>query len=391
MKSQEFDVIVIGGGTIGLSAAYYSASSGLKVLLLEQHGIQNNLQSSSGHSRFYRMMYSEKNMAKLAETSYALWKQLEVETSEKLIEVTPLLFFGSKNSGDTVEGDFQNTDKIMNELGIPYKNLNQNELVKEFPLLKNIPENYSGLIQKNSGVIRVQKTLEVLYKLCIEKNVSFITNKKARILDSFPGASIFKVKVDQETFKTKKLILAPGAWTNQVIEPLKQKFKLKIWEMTLGYFRLKNPTIQHPFWYEFGESKNNTQTLFYGFPQSEDTESVKVSADFTFKMYDDVSECARVPDPQIIKILEKFMENRFENIIPKLENAATCLYTMSSDYHMILGLLPGYDNVAILTGESGRAFKYTPLFGRILSELAREGGTDYNLSGVSINRPGLLC
>jgi glycine/D-amino acid oxidase-like deaminating enzyme len=47
--------------------------------------------------------------------------------------------------------------------------------------------------------------------------------------------------------------------------------------------------------------------------------------------------------------------------------------------------------VAVLTGESGRAFKYTPLFGRILVELATTGKSAYDISEFRIDRPGLAA
>ena len=55
---QEIDVAVIGGGTTGLSAAYYSAAAGHSTALFEQYDIGNNYASSDGYSRMFRVMYS---------------------------------------------------------------------------------------------------------------------------------------------------------------------------------------------------------------------------------------------------------------------------------------------------------------------------------------------
>jgi sarcosine oxidase len=63
---------------------------------------------------------------------------------------------------------------------------------------------------------------------------------------------------------------------------------------------------------------------------------------------------------------------------------------MSADGEMILDNLPGFQNVSIFTGGSGRAFKFTPLFGRILVDLATTGKTYYDISPFSINRPGII-
>ena len=58
---------------------------------------------------------------------------------------------------------------------------------------------------------------------------------------------------------------------------------------------------------------------------------------------------------------------------------------------MIVDNVPGYQNVAIFTGGSGRGFKFTPLLGRILVDLATTGKTYYDISPFSINRHGIIA
>lgn len=385
-----YDTIILGGGTIGLAAAYYAAAAGQKTLLLEKNSFFNQVGSSSGYSRIFRTMYSEENMAKLAETSYALWKQIERFTGETLVEEMPLLFFGTKDLGQTVEGDFKNTDRIMSRLGMPYERLNDQDLLRRYPMFKEIPENYTGLLQLNSGIAHVQRSLRTFYSLAVKAGAVLKENSPSSISDCRPGARDFVVRSSDGDFRAQNLILAPGAWTNEVLRPFGLQFDFKIWQMSLAYFQVDGDATNFPLWYEFGKEGCDSPALYYGFPSRENPGSIKVSADFTHDIYDDVQSCSRIPDQKILQSIGEFLERRFRGVSPKPHNASTCLYTMSADAHMILGSLPGFANVAILTGESGRAFKYTPLFGRILAELAREGRTSYDLSGISIDRPNLF-
>ena len=116
-----------------------------------------------------------------------------------------------------------------------------------------------------------------------------------------------------------------------------------------------------------------------------------MSADFTNDTFTDPGQCTYQPDPKILQQMASFLAERFKGVTPGASEAQTCLYTMSSDYQIILDNVPGHPTAAVLTGESGRAFKYTPLFGRILVELATTGKSTYDISEFRITRPGLLA
>lgn len=57
MSTESFDVVVVGGGPIGLSSAYEVAKKGKKVLVLEQSSFFNQEGSSGDLVRMFRTMY----------------------------------------------------------------------------------------------------------------------------------------------------------------------------------------------------------------------------------------------------------------------------------------------------------------------------------------------
>lgn len=56
MAAQEFDVVVVGGGAIGLAAAYEVAKTGAKVIVLERNNFFNHAGSSNDLARMFRTM-----------------------------------------------------------------------------------------------------------------------------------------------------------------------------------------------------------------------------------------------------------------------------------------------------------------------------------------------
>lgn len=74
--SESYDLIVIGGGPIGLSTAYHAAKRGLRTLVLEGAGFFNDAGSSAGASRQFRLQYSQPYMAELSVAAQTYWADL---------------------------------------------------------------------------------------------------------------------------------------------------------------------------------------------------------------------------------------------------------------------------------------------------------------------------
>src|SRR5262249_51991247 len=153
----KFDVIIIGGGTIGVSAAYYAAARGFKTLLLEQFSYLANAEGSSGgFSRMFRIMYAPAYMAQLAEVSLAMWKEIEVASESEILETLPLIFYGLPEN--FLEGNIREMKKVLTNLGVPHTWYpGPSQLLQDYPAFQkqNMPSNYIGLAQANSAVIRV--------------------------------------------------------------------------------------------------------------------------------------------------------------------------------------------------------------------------------------------
>ena len=59
----------------------------------------------------------------------------------------------------------------------------------------------------------------------------------------------------------------------------------------------------------------------------------------------------------------------------------TCLYTMPPDRHFVIDSRPGHPQITVAV-DGGHAFKFATLIGRILSQLALDGRTEYPIARV---------
>ena len=59
---------------------------------------------------------------------------------------------------------------------------------------------------------------------------------------------------------------------------------------------------------------------------------------------------------------------------------------MSPDEHFIVDRHPAHANVVFAAGLSGHGFKFTPVLGRALAELALDGSTGLAIEFLSLRR-----
>jgi len=72
--AEHVDILILGGGMAGLSAAYQLRGSGRSVRLLEARTPGHRDTSSSGDSRMYREMYSDPYYCERAREANDMWR-----------------------------------------------------------------------------------------------------------------------------------------------------------------------------------------------------------------------------------------------------------------------------------------------------------------------------
>jgi len=395
-----FDVIVIGGGPIGLAAAYNCAKAGQSVLLLERFNFFNQSGSSNDLVRMFRTMYAQDFMADLAKDSIDVWKELEVEAGEQMILMTGLLNFGDPNYVNGPEGNLMDPIKNLNRLKMPFRTLTAAEIMKEYPM-QGLPDNFVGIYAPDNGCINVPLVLRSLYRLALSYGAKLLSQTPVLELKvSEGGVQVIAGLGEPEMFTAKRCIVACGAYTNQVLESTNLQLDLQIWEMVYEYYAT-NPgpkgTYFPSMWFQFLASTGGDpakSNLFYGFPTVPwgPPNLARIAVDNAVNIIDNPEKRQIIPAANDLTITSKFVEQHIIGVDTRPNYCGTCLQTNVADNMYVLDFLPpniaGSHNVAIFT--AGWAFKLVPLIGRILGQLVREGQTPYDISHFKITRPGVL-
>ncbi len=103
---------------------------------------------------------------------------------------------------------------------------------------------------------------------------------------------------------------------------------------------------------------------------------------------DDPANVDRTIDPGEQRRLETFLAAHLPEVSSRVADHAVCLYTMSPDEHFVVDRHPEHANVVFAAGLSGHGFKFTPVLGRLLADLALDGGTSLPIDFLSLGRFG---
>src|ERR1700761_8073307 len=79
------DLIIIGGGVMGLFTAYHASERFERVVILERGRIGDPMTASFGRTRSYRCDYLDPVYARLAREAQRLWGEFEQETATRAL------------------------------------------------------------------------------------------------------------------------------------------------------------------------------------------------------------------------------------------------------------------------------------------------------------------
>lgn len=377
-RGSHFNVIVIGVGSMGSAACYYLAKRGHSVLGIEQFDTPHQRGSHAGQSRIIRKAYFEhSDYVPLLERAYGNWKAFERETGSQFYYGTGIVYFG-KPENENIQG-IRKAAVLHN---IHIENLHREEVAKKFPLFE-VPENFDTIFEPDAGFVTPERAIEA-YVRESEKLGALIVRKSPVTRWTLEGDKI-RVSAMPGDYTADKLVITTGAWASrllpQIAVPLNVTRQLLAWvaPRDTRAFSLEN----FPCWFV----EDPDLGTFYGFPS---LPHGPVGLKLAHHHPGVPSEADAIDDPipkseeaKLQHFLEKYLPSAGDHIV----HTKHCLYTYSPDSHFIIDHLPGYDKkVSIACGFSGHGFKFVPVVGEVLADLAMHGRTDLPVGFLGLRR-----
>jgi sarcosine oxidase len=319
-------IAVIGAGVMGLATARALARRGHDVVVFEQFERGHQRGSSHGRSRIFRLAYAEDEYVRLAQESLGLWRELEAETGETLLELNGLL--------EVVRTLEESTARTLEACEVEWHRLERDEAERRYPI--HVPEGSFGVLQPEAGIVRADKALDAF----------------AQGLDVRYGTRVQPDELDAEV-----VVVTAGSWVNELVEEL---LPVKVTRETVCYFRPENGRAI-PSLVSF-KPDSHTHDMY---SLADPVHGLKVGAHHAGPEVDpnDPGE----PEPRLIEQISSWTRETYRLADPEPIAAETCLYTTTPDESFIL---ERRGRLVIGSPCSGHGFKFAPAIGERLADLA---------------------
>ncbi len=376
-----FDAVVIGLGAHGSSAALALARRGLRVAGVERFGRAHGLGSSGGRTRIIRMAYFEgPAYVPLVVESWTRWQALEAEAGVPILTRTGGIYGGLAGSA-VLDGSIRSA----REHGLPHEVIDGDEVRRRWPVFAP-PDGTQALIEEQAGVLRSDLGIEAQLAVAERFGATFRFDDPVVEWRPAAGGGYEVGSASGSRIGAEHLVIAAGAWTSALAPDL--RVPLRIERVPLLWVEPVLPAAEVavgrlPVWI----METDFDGAFYGFPYDPEA-GLKVARHHSEELVaaGDLERLDRTLTAADEARVRRFLREQMPGADGPVRDAAVCMYTDTPDEDFVLDVHPEHPGAAIASACSGHGFKFSPVIGEILADLALHGRTAYPVDTFRLGR-----
>ncbi len=333
------DVVVIGGGVMGLATAWALARAGRDVTVLEQFEVGHPFGSSHGAARIFRLAYDNPEWVAFAQEALPLWRELEKESGEQLLSLTGLL---------DARDDSASLRAALDEQAAEYEVLDPDETARRF----GITVMGDVVLELHGGTVRADRSLTALRaRVAIEEDV--------RVLELAEDGDGVRLVTTSGPVEARLAVVAAGAWATPLLAGAGIQLETFVTRETVAYFDLPGSESKPSLidWHA------GTGRHAYSLANGEGALKVGLHHTGTNVAPGGTGEA----DARIVEAISEWVGTRYPAANPEPTGAETCLYTSIEDDRFVI---ERHGPIVVCSACSGHGFKFAPAVGARVAALA---------------------
>ena len=190
-----------------------------------------------------------------------------------------------------------------------------------------------------------------------------------------------RVETKAGSYRADRLIVTAGPWSVELLGEL--NFPMQVERRVNGFFRPPRPDLWSV---ESGAPDfllDVPEGSFYGMPA---VGEIGLKIGVSQGPVTTARTIRRTVDPEEIDFFRGVLDTYLPGASGPEVRHLTCMCTYTVDGDFIIDRYPGQEQVVFGCGFSGRGFKFSPVIGEILADLALGGATRHDIGFLSASR-----
>jgi sarcosine oxidase subunit beta len=367
------DVVVVGGGCVGASAAFHLARRGENVVLLEKGHVASG---ATGHSgAIIRQHYESRIGIRLARRSLAFFQRFEEETGAACDFRTTGFLSGTRARDEPA---FDRLFELLKSEGVRVERLTADETrtvephldASDYVAVVHDPEaGYADPIATASG-----------FATAAERGGATILEDVAMHSVVVRKGRVAGVRIRGGTIPAERVLLAAGNWTPSLAAEMGVRLPVRfvrgqvvVLRRPVGFER--PPKIHFDFYHNTYSRPEGEKDVLAGYLDTDPRRAVR----------DHVLKDDSVPGATVRDIRAR-LAKRFPAMARSQPRGGWAgAYDVTPDSYPILGAV-GPPGLFVAVGFSGHGFKLSPEVGRLLAESIGSGHRPEDLKALRASR-----
>lgn len=356
------DVVIIGAGAAGAATAWQLARRGREVVVLDRFSRGHVHGSSHGSTRIFRVAYRDPLYSRLAGQAIPLWRELERESGETLLEQSGQLDHGDPRAIDDIEA-------TLRAGGWSFERMTPDAAHERWP---GMVFDQSVIYSPDGGRVFADRTVAALLRLAERAGALLRFDDPALRLE--PDGDGVRVIAAQGELRARVAVVAAGGWLTGLAGLEDAGIRLPALRVTAQapvHFGIR-PGFAFPSYVHHAGTDAVDHTFDYGaYGLESPGEGVKVGLDSMDVVEDLGARSLEVPQSAIDAAAD-YAREWLPGADTSIASAVACLFTMTEDSHFILDRR---GPVVVASPCSGHGFKFAPILGSLIADVAGGGAT----------------